>query len=140
MVPERTVHYADSGGLQIAYEVIGDGPLDIVLGYDTGGNIDVIHEIPEGDRFLRRFGEFGRLIHVDLRGAGLSDPIEDLPTLEDWVDDVRAVLAEAQEVFPAASAPRDFDLVRIPFPERGAPVLVENGAREQAAPEPSVAP
>jgi class 3 adenylate cyclase len=93
MAPERTVHYADSGGLQIAYEVIGDGPLDIVLAYDTGGNIDLVNERPEGARFLRRFGEFGRLIHVDLRGTGLSDPIEDLPTLEDWVDDVRAVLA-----------------------------------------------
>ena len=57
--------------------------------------------------------------------------------------DVRAVLAEAREVYPAAIAPRDFDLVRIPFPERGAPVLVENGAREQGerpAAEPSVTP
>jgi class 3 adenylate cyclase len=93
MVPERTVHYADSGGLHIAYEVIGDGPLDIVLAMDTGSNIDLMHEHPAAERFLRRFGEFGRLLHVDLRGAGLSDPIEDLPTLEDWVDDVRAVLA-----------------------------------------------
>ena len=93
MVPERTVHYADSGGLQIAFEVIGDGPLDIVLAFDTGGNIDLMHEIPETDRLLRRFGEFGRLIQMDPRGVGLSDPIEDLPTLEDWVDDVSAVLA-----------------------------------------------
>jgi ribonuclease Z len=60
--------------------------------------------------------------------------------------DVRAVLAEAREVFPDAVAPRDFDLVRIPFPERGAPIVVENGAREQGerseaeASEPSVAP
>jgi pimeloyl-ACP methyl ester carboxylesterase len=45
------------------------------------------------DRFLRRFSEYGRLIHVDLRGVGLSDPIELLPTLEDWADDVGAVLA-----------------------------------------------
>ena len=48
--------------------------------------------------------------------------------------DVRAVLAEAQEVFPRAIAPRDFDLVGIPFPERGAPRLVENGARERPRP------
>jgi ribonuclease Z len=48
--------------------------------------------------------------------------------------DVRAVLAEAHEVFPAAIAPRDFDLVEIPFPERGAPRLVENGARERPEP------
>ncbi len=44
--------------------------------------------------------------------------------------DVRAVLAEAQEAFPAAIAPRDFDVVEIPFPERGEPHLIENGARE----------
>ena len=94
MAPERTVHYADSGGLQIAYEVIGDGPLDIVMAFDTGGNIDLMHDHPEVDRFLRRFGEYGRLIHLDLRGAGLSDPIEHLPTLEEWADDIRAVLAD----------------------------------------------
>jgi pimeloyl-ACP methyl ester carboxylesterase len=94
MEPQRTVHYADSGGLQIAYEVIGDGPLDIVMAFDTGGNIDLMHDHPEVDRFLRRFGEYGRLIHVDLRGVGLSDPIEHLPTLEEWADDIRAVLSD----------------------------------------------
>jgi ribonuclease Z len=46
--------------------------------------------------------------------------------------DVRDVLAEAREAFPAAQAPRDFDLVEIPFPERGEPALIENGARAQA--------
>jgi ribonuclease Z len=46
--------------------------------------------------------------------------------------DVRAVLGEAREAFPEAIAPRDFDLVEIPFPERGAPRLVENGARRPA--------
>jgi ribonuclease Z len=43
--------------------------------------------------------------------------------------DVRDVLVQAREVFPATEAPRDFDLIEIPFPERGAPRLVENGAR-----------
>lgn len=93
MAPGRVVHYADSGGLQIAYEVLGDGPLDIVFAFDTGGNIDLMHEHPEIDRFLRRFSDYGRLIHMDLRGVGLSSPIEYLPTVEDWADDVRAVLA-----------------------------------------------
>ena len=51
--------------------------------------------------------------------------------------DVRAVLAEAREAFPAAIAPRDFDLVEIPFPERGEPRLVEGGARPQRQPRPS---
>ena len=93
MVLERTVHYADSGGLQIAYEVIGDGPLDIVTAFEHGSNIDLMHEHPRIDRFLNRFGEFGRLIHVDLRGVGLSDAMEQVPPLEDWVDDVRVVMS-----------------------------------------------
>ena len=93
MEPERTVRYADSGGLQIAYEVIGDGPLDIVTAFEHASNIDLMHEHPRIDRYLRRFGEFGRLIHVDLRGVGLSDAMEQVPPLEDWVDDVRAVMS-----------------------------------------------
>ena len=51
--------------------------------------------------------------------------------------DVRAVLAEARELFPAAIAPRDFDLVEVPFPERGEPRLVEGGARPQRQPSPA---
>ena len=93
MVPERTVHYADSGGFQIAYEVLGDGPLDVVFAAEHGSNIDVAHDHPRSDRFLRRFTEYGRVIHLDVRGAGLSDSIERVPPLEDWVDDVRAVMA-----------------------------------------------
>jgi ribonuclease Z len=46
--------------------------------------------------------------------------------------DVRDVLAEAREAFPGAEAPRDFDVVEIPLPERGEPILIENGARAQA--------
>lgn len=93
MSPERTVHYAESGGAQIAYEVLGDGPLDVVIIFESGSNIDVMAENPRVERFLRSFTEFGRMIGFDLRGAGLSDPIDDLPTLEQWADDVRAVMA-----------------------------------------------
>ena len=49
---------------------------------------------------------------------------------------MRDVLAEAREAFPAAEAPRDFDVVEIPFPERGEPTLIENGARRAAASRP----
>ncbi len=93
MPTEREVHYTESGGLQVAYEVVGDGPLDIVTAFEHGSNIDLMHEHPRIDRFLRRLGEFGRLILVDLRGVGLSDAMEQVPPLEDWVDDVRAVMS-----------------------------------------------
>jgi class 3 adenylate cyclase len=87
------IRYADSGGLQIAYQVIGDGPLDIIAAFEWATNIDLMWENPQIDRFLRRFTNYGRLIHFDMRGIGLSDPVESLPPLEDWVDDVRAVLS-----------------------------------------------
>ena len=51
MVPERTVHYADSGGVQIAYQVIGDGPLDIALAFEWGSNIDLVWTTPGGGPF-----------------------------------------------------------------------------------------
>jgi len=94
MSAERQVRYADSGGLQIAYEVTGDGPIDIVAAFESGSSIDMMQENPRIARFIRRMGEFGRFINVDLRGVGLSDPIEDSPPLEDWVSDVQVVLDE----------------------------------------------
>ncbi len=90
---ERTVRYADSGGLQIAFEVLGDGPPDVVMVFESGSNLDVGAENPQSQQFMRRFADFGRLIVLDMRGVGLSDPIEHLPTLEEWADDVRAVMA-----------------------------------------------
>lgn len=89
---ERRVRYVDSGDLQIAYETVGDGPLDVVMVFETGSNLDVIAENPLVEQFTRRIANFGRLIMFDIRGAGLSDPMEKLPTLEEWADDVRAVM------------------------------------------------
>src|SRR5687768_1869984 len=91
---ERAVRYVDSGGLQIAYEVMGEGPLDVVMVFESGSNLDVTAEHPLTERFFGRFTDFGRLIVLDMRGVGLSDPIEQLPTLEEWADDVRAVMAD----------------------------------------------
>lgn len=93
---ERTVRYVDSGGLQIAYQVLGDGPLDVVMGFESGSNLDVVAEHPRVAGSLRRFAEFSRLIMFDMRGAGLSDPIDHLPTLEEWADDVRAIMAAVE--------------------------------------------
>ena len=93
MAPERVVRYADGGDVQIAFQVIGNGPRDIVMVFEWAANLDLASEIPRIDRFLRRFGEYGRLIQIDIRGSGLSDPVDRLPPLEDWVDDIQAVLS-----------------------------------------------
>jgi pimeloyl-ACP methyl ester carboxylesterase len=90
MIP--AIRYADSGDLQIAYQVVGDGPVDVVVAFDWAGNIELMWENPQTERFLRRFASYGRLVFFDMRGVGLSDPVQDLPPLEEWMDDVRAVM------------------------------------------------
>lgn len=95
MSAEREVRYADSGGVQIAYEVIGDGPRDIVLAFDWASNIDLIRVNPHWNRMIDRFAQIGRTILFDMRGVGLSDPVDRLPSPEVWADDVLAVMNAA---------------------------------------------
>jgi class 3 adenylate cyclase len=90
-----TTHYAKSAdGSQIAYQVIGDGDLDLV--YLTGhlSHVDVRWEHPAGAHFQNRLASMGRLIVFDRRGLGASDrlPADVVPTWEEWADDLRVVL------------------------------------------------
>jgi hypothetical protein len=64
------IKYATSGDLQIAYQVVGDGPVDVALAFDWGSNIELMWEHPQTERFLRRFASYGRLIFFDMRGSG----------------------------------------------------------------------
>jgi pimeloyl-ACP methyl ester carboxylesterase len=92
-VPPET-RYARSGDLNIAYQVAGDGPLDLVYVPGWVSNIELMWERPEMADFLGRLASFSRLILFDKRGTGLSDRVSNdrLPTLEERMDDVRAVL------------------------------------------------
>jgi class 3 adenylate cyclase len=84
--------YADSGGVSIAYQVLGEGPRDLVFVPGWVSNIEVYWEEPTMARFLTRLGSFSRLILFDKRGTGLSDRVTDMPSLEVRMDDVRAVM------------------------------------------------
>jgi pimeloyl-ACP methyl ester carboxylesterase len=84
--------YARSGDVNIAYQVFGEGPRDLVLVPGWVSNIEVFWEEPALARFLTRLASFTRLILFDKRGTGLSDRVSDLPNLETRMDDVRAVL------------------------------------------------
>jgi len=86
--------YAKSGDLSIAYQVIGDGPLDLVLVPGWVSNIELFWEEPSCAHFLRRLSSFARLILFDKRGTGMSDrlSVTELPMLEERMDDVRAVM------------------------------------------------
>jgi pimeloyl-ACP methyl ester carboxylesterase len=88
--------YAKSGGVHIAYQVVGDGPQDLLLVPGWVSHIDYAWEDPHYSRFLRRLASFARLILLDRRGTGLSDRVSELPTLEQRMDDVRAVMDAAQ--------------------------------------------
>ena len=85
------VRYARSGDVHVAYQVVGDGPVDIVFVEGAMSNRHVMWEEPSARRFYERLGSFARLILFDKRGMGLSDRV-DWGTLEERMDDVRAVM------------------------------------------------
>ena len=92
-----TTRYARSGEYSIAYQVIGDAPLDLVYVPGFVSHVESSWEDPDHARFLDRLSSFSRLILFDKRGTGLSDrvPVKLLPTLEERMDDVRAVMDAA---------------------------------------------
>lgn len=87
--------YAKAGDASIAYQVIGDGPMDLVVVLGFATHLEVQWESPPFARFFERIGSFSRLIMFDKRGTGLSDPVTEVPTLEQRIDDVRAVMDAA---------------------------------------------
>src|SRR5690349_17988303 len=89
MIPET--RYAQSDGVNIAYQTLGEGPIDLVVVPGWVSNLDVFWEQPAVESFYRRLASFSRLILFDKRGTGLSDRVA-LPSLEIRMDDVRAVL------------------------------------------------
>jgi pimeloyl-ACP methyl ester carboxylesterase len=88
------ISYARSGDVSIAYQVVGDGPRDIVMVPGWVSNLEASWEDPDLARAQERLASFSRLILFDKRGTGLSDrvPASDLPSLETRMDDVRAVM------------------------------------------------
>ena len=87
--------YAKSGEVHIAYQVVGDGPVDLVFIPGLFTHVEHQWEEPSFARFLGRLASFSRLILFDARGAGLSDQAPELPPMEDQMDDVLAVLDAA---------------------------------------------
>ena len=87
--------YAKSGDTSIAYQVVGDGPMDLVLVLGFATHLELQWESPPFARFFERLSSFSRLILFDKRGTGLSDPVTEAPTLEQRSDDVGAVMDAA---------------------------------------------
>jgi pimeloyl-ACP methyl ester carboxylesterase len=95
MAVRPETRYAHSGETGIAYQIVGDGPTDIVLAFPFMSHIDLFWENPRLVHFARRLASFARVILFDRRGVGLSDNVEEAATLEERMDDIRAVMDAA---------------------------------------------
>ena len=91
MQPVET-QFARSGDVDIAYQVIGDGPRDLIMTFGWVSNLDVMWELPELAAFLDSLSRLGRLVVFDKRGTGLSDRISSVVTLEERAADIEAVM------------------------------------------------
>ena len=140
VIPET--RYARSGDVSIAYQVVGEGPLDLVLVHGWVQSFDPGWEIEAIKRFYLRLASFSRLILFDKRGTGLSDRValDDLPTLETRMDDVRAVMdavgSERAALLGHSEGGAMAALFGATYPERTtALVLVGSFARAAWAPD-----
>ena len=116
--------YAKSGDVNIAYQVVGEGPFDLIYVPGWISNLELMWDEPAHAHVLDRFASFSRLILFDKRGTGLSDPVplDRLPTLEERMDDVRAVLdaveCEQPAVFGFSEGGNMSVLFAATYPER----------------------
>src|SRR5262249_9347840 len=138
----REIRYARSGDVNIAYQVVGSGPRDIVVVWGWVSNIETMWEEPTVARFLDRLSSFSRLILFDKRGTGLSDrvPDSDLPSLEVRMDDVRAVMdaveSERAALFGISEGSAMCALFAATYPSRTAALIMAGGfARRTWAPD-----
>jgi pimeloyl-ACP methyl ester carboxylesterase len=119
---DRTIEYAANGDVQIAYTVLGDGPIDLVYTNGIWSNLDTLWEEPRWVHYAERLASFCRLIMFDMRGIGLSDRGLEPPLLELQMDDVRAVMdaagSETAALYGAARGGSMMALFAATYPER----------------------
>jgi class 3 adenylate cyclase len=140
VIPET--RYTRAGDVHIAYQVLGEGAVDVILADQWFSNMDGQWDVPPLAEFRRRLASFGRLIMFDRRGMGLSDPvaIQSLPSLDAWMDDLRAVMAAASSDRAALIANIGGAITSLVFaashPQRlSSLVIVDGFARVEYAPD-----
>lgn len=133
---ERAIGYARLGPQRIAYEVVGSGPIDLVLTAGSFGAFDTDWEDPMAELFFRRLASFARVIRFDRRGTGASDPLplDALPPWESFVEEVTCVMTEVGSERAAIMTSYDAGPMGMLFaatkPElTAALILVNTGAR-----------
>lgn len=140
MITQPRTRYARSGDVSIAYQVVGDGSIDVVLVPGYISHVELIWEIPTAVHIIERIASFARLIIFDKRGSGLSDPVVGAPTLEERMDDVRAVMAaagsERAAIFGASEGVPMSLLFAATYPQQTTALVLYGGmARSTWAPD-----
>jgi class 3 adenylate cyclase len=127
------IRYASAGDAYVAYQVLGEGPRDLVVVMDGFIPVDTMDDEPRLARSMARLSSIARLIRFDRRGIGLSDPVapSDPPTLEQWVRDALAVLDAVDStqavVLASAEASPVALLLAATHPERVRALVIVNG-------------
>jgi class 3 adenylate cyclase/pimeloyl-ACP methyl ester carboxylesterase len=126
--------YVTVGDADVAYQVVDDGPFDLLYFYGLGSHVDNFWDIPEVAEFLKRLASFSRLLFFDRRGTGASDalPHDSFPTWEEWTEDVGAVLDAAGSKQVAILASLDSGPIAMLYaalhPERVSALILLNTA------------
>jgi class 3 adenylate cyclase len=140
--PNPETRFAKSGDAHIAYQVVGDGPIDVVYVQGFVSNMELNWQEPSYARFLSRIASFSRLITFDKRGTGLSDRVSEdrLPTLEQRMDDLRVVMdavgSERAALFGVSEGGPMCLLFAATYPERTTALVIYGSySHSGAAPE-----
>jgi pimeloyl-ACP methyl ester carboxylesterase len=135
---QPNTRYVAVGDADVAYQVVGEGPLDLLYCYGLGRHLEMFWEVPEAVEYLRRLAAFSRLIFFDRRGTGASDGIarNAIPTWEEWSEDLKAVLDAVESDRAAILASLDAGPIAIMFaamhPERVTSLILLNTAARYA--------
>src|ERR671937_430548 len=118
----RPVRYTRNRDVHIAYQVVGDGPIDLVHTAGIWSSLDVVWDEPRWARYLDRLASFSRLILFDMRGVGLSDRGPEPPVVEVQMDDIGSVMdaagSQTAAVFGGARGAAPASLFAASHPER----------------------
>jgi class 3 adenylate cyclase len=135
MEPPET-QYVTIGDADVAYQVFGEGPRDVLVGNSLGGHVDVLWQVPDEAEFLTQLSRFSRVLHMDRRGCGASDSLalNAVPTWEEFAEDLTAVLDAANSTVTDIIAVNEVGPMAILFaamhPERvGSLILINTAAR-----------
>ncbi len=123
VIDAHETHYAKTrDGVHVAYQVVGEGPIDIVYANSWCSHVELSWDNPAIARFYERLSSLGRLLLFDKRGTGLSDPMTGVPTIEDRMDDIRAVMdavgSEQAVLFGTSEGGATCSVFAATYPER----------------------